>query len=383
MKKSFLVWIANFFGFYAMAIGNDTTGIKIGSRLTLIGFVDSYYAYDFNQTTHSERGILANGGSPFYSHTNHNQISINNILLGARYNSDWLRANVILHAGTYVQKNYAAEPDYAKYIYEANAGIRLVKNLWIDAGVFTSHIGLESALSLDNIVLTRSLSAENTPYYLSGAKITYETENKKWLFCGLVLNGWQTIQSFQRPQKAFGTQIQFRPSDKLLINSSTFIGPAPIAFVDANGNSTNLKGGDYLQRFLHNLYATWQVSDQWMLAAAFDLGLQQKTTADPSMNVWYNPTFWAKVKLNSHWSINGRLEHYNDKYGIIIPTGTPNHFQATGYSLGLDYSPIEMVALRIEGRSIYTTDLVFVNQVNGGLSNNCTWFTTSIAAYLR
>ncbi|MBY0424526.1 MAG: porin, partial [Cytophagales bacterium] len=304
-------------------------------------------------------------------------------LIGARYKADRLRANVLLHSGTYVQKNYAAEPDYAKYIFEANAGVRLAKNLWIDAGIFPSHIGLESATSLDNLVLTRSLCAENTPYYLSGAKVTWETENKKWLFSGLILNGWQTIQAFQRPQKAFGTQIHFRPSDHLLINSSNYIGPAPMAFVDANGQTNTLKGGDYLQRFLHNLYATWDFSDRLALAVSFDLGLQQKSTSDQAMNLWYNPTVWARFKLNTHFSVNGRLEHYNDKTGTIIPTGTPNNFQAFGYSIGLDYWPLDLVALRIEGRSLYTTDQIFVNQTNGSLSNNCTWFTTSIAAYLR
>jgi hypothetical protein len=51
-----------------------------------------------------------------------------------------------------------------KNIYEANVGISLNKknNLWVDAGVMPSHIGFESAISMDNWYLTRSLLAENS-----------------------------------------------------------------------------------------------------------------------------------------------------------------------------------------------------------------------------
>ena len=36
-------------------------------------------------------------------------------------------------------------------------------NLWLDAGIFVSHIGLESANSRDNLTLTRSIMADNSP----------------------------------------------------------------------------------------------------------------------------------------------------------------------------------------------------------------------------
>ena len=361
----------------------DSTNIHIPSKISFVGYVDAYYAYDLNQSSNIQRGILANRNTPFYSHTNQNQISINNALLGARYTSDRLRAAVVLQTGTYVQRNYAAEPDYAKYIYETYVGVRLAKNLWIDAGVFTSHIGLESAVSMDNMVLTRSLCAENSPYYLSGAKITWETNNKKWLFSGLILNGWQTIQAYQRPQKAFGSQIQFKPTDKILLNASTYFGPAPTASIDANGDLNTAKGGDYLFRFFHNLYGTWQVSDRLSLAGSFDIGFQQISTSDKNMNPWYTPIVYGKYYITPKVALSGRVEYYNDKYGIIIPTGTANNFQASGFSLGIDYSPFDLVMLRLEGRTLHTTDAVFVNQSNGSLSNNCTWFTASIAAYLK
>ena len=64
----------------------------------------------------------------------------------------------------------------------------------ITAGIFTSHIGFESAVSKDCWTLTRSILADNSPYYESGARLTYTSNNNKWLISALALNGWQRIQ---------------------------------------------------------------------------------------------------------------------------------------------------------------------------------------------
>src|SRR6185295_5898902 len=126
----------------------------------------------------------------------HNEFNVNLGLLKASYNTDWIRGNIALATGTYMNANYAAEPGVLKNIYEANAGVRISKskNLWIDIGIMPSHIGFESARSYDCWNLTRSIIADNTPYYESGAKVTYTSDNNKWMVSALALNGWQRIQ---------------------------------------------------------------------------------------------------------------------------------------------------------------------------------------------
>ena len=109
-------------------------------------------------------------------------------------------------------------PDVLKNIYEANAGVKIVqeKNLWIDGEFLLLILDLKVPCQKIAGALTRSILADNTPYYESGAKITYTSDNSKWFFSGLVLNGWQHIQ---RPDgnntPAFGTQITFTPNDKV------------------------------------------------------------------------------------------------------------------------------------------------------------------------
>jgi hypothetical protein len=130
--------------------------------LTFYGFVDGYYGYDFKHAATQDRpGFL-------YSHDRQNEFTVNNAIIGMRYDNGQVRGALGLHAGTYVAANYAAEDQVFKHIYEAYAGFRPFQKAWLDAGIFTSHIGFESAISKDNWTLTRSLMAENSPYYEAG-----------------------------------------------------------------------------------------------------------------------------------------------------------------------------------------------------------------------
>jgi hypothetical protein len=152
--------------------------------------VEVYYQYDFNKPSDNTRPEFV------YSHNRHNEFNVNLVYLKGSYTAERVRANLALAAGTYVNANYAAEPGVLKNMYEANVGIKLSKkkNLWLDAGIFGSHIGFESAVSKDCWTLTRSMVADNSPYYEAGAKLTYTSDNGKWLFSALALNGWQRIQ---------------------------------------------------------------------------------------------------------------------------------------------------------------------------------------------
>jgi hypothetical protein len=129
-----------------------------------------------------------------------------------------------LQAGTYVQDNYAVEPDWAKVLLEANLGVALNRQntLWLDVGVLPSHIGFESAGSLENWTLTRSIIAENSPYYLTGAKLTWVVQ-PKLEFSLLGVNGWQRIYASGKFLPAIGWQVKYH-QNKTILNWSSFIG---------------------------------------------------------------------------------------------------------------------------------------------------------------
>jgi Putative beta-barrel porin-2, OmpL-like. bbp2 len=263
--------------------------------------------------------------------------------------------------------NYAAEPGVLKNIYEANAGVKISKkkNLWIDAGIFASHIGFESAISKDCWVLTRSILADNSPYFETGAKLTYTTDNNKWMASGLLLNGWQRIKRVDgNSLMSFGTQIQYRSNATTTFNYSTFIG-------------TDKPDSTRQMRYFHNFYGIFNVTSKFGITAGFDIGSEQKVKRSSSMNTWYSPVVILKYTVSSKWAIAARGEYYYDKYGVIIASGTPNGFQTAAFSFNLDYAPVKNAFIRLEARTLNSKDNVF--KKGNAFVNTNSFITASIA----
>jgi hypothetical protein len=165
------------------------SAVEKNSPLTFSGYAEAYYSYDFNEPTDNNRPFF------LYSHNRHNEFNVNLAFVKGSYNTDRTRANIAIAVGTYMNANYAAEPGVLKNIYEANVGVKVSKNknLWLDVGVLPSHIGFESAHSPSCWALTRSMVAENSPYFESGARLGYTSDNGKFSLSALALNGWQRI----------------------------------------------------------------------------------------------------------------------------------------------------------------------------------------------
>ncbi|MGQ0829795.1 MAG: porin [Bacteroidota bacterium] len=318
---------------------SDTSTIK--PEIKLSGFIDMFYAYDFNEpTTNYRQNFL-------YNHNRHNEFNLNMGIIKVAVEHTKYRANIALQAGTYPTDNYAAEPAMLKHVYEANAGISLSKknNLWVDAGIFASHIGFESAISIDNWTLTRSLLADNTPYYLSGIKLTHTTKNLELV--ALVCNGWQRIQKVQgNSLPSFGTQIKYSHDKKIMFNWSTFIG-------------TDSPDSTRKMRYFNNFYGQFQFNKKIGLIAGFDIGFQQFAKGSSNYNTWSSPVVIIKYSFNDYWATAIRGEYYSDNKGVIIPTFTINGFQTSGTSLNIDYTPQENVMCRLEGRLLNSKDKIF------------------------
>lgn len=315
------------------------------SPFTFSGYVEAYYTYDFNKPVDNTRPAF------IYSYNRHNEVNLNLGFIKGSYNADNVRANLAFMTGTYANANLASEPGVLKNIYEANAGVKISssKNLWIDAGIFASHIGFESAIGKDCWNLTRSILADNTPYYESGAKISYTSDNGKWFLSGLVLNGWQRIQRVAgNSMPSFGTQVTFKPNALITLNSSTFIG-------------TDKPDSARRMRYFHNFYGVFQITDAFGITAGFDYGVEQKDHDTSSMNAWFSPVVIAKLAITEKVSIAIRGEYYSDQHGVIIASGTPNGFKTRGLSANVDYQILPNAVWRIEVRNFDSKDKVFTH----------------------
>lgn len=332
------------------------------SPLTISGYAETYYGGDFNNPIGDTRPSF------IYSFNKNNEAAVNLAFLKGSYNTNKIRANLALAAGTYMNANYAAEPGILGNFYEGNVGIKLSRenNLWLDAGIFASHIGLESAVGKDNWTLTRSIGADNTPYFESGAKISYISRNEKWFLSALALNGWQHIKPVDgNTIPALGTQITYKPSSRITLNSSTFIGS------DKPDSTRQM-------RYFHNFYGIFRLTDTLAAAINFDIGIEQRNKNSSAMNTWFNPTVILRYMPTAKTAIAVRAEYYDDRHGVIIASGTSGGFRTWGFSANFDYHITSNLLWRVEARTLNSNDNIFTTR-NGSTTDNNTFITTSLS----
>ncbi|MET0638029.1 MAG: porin [Chitinophagaceae bacterium] len=340
----------------------DTTAVT-GSPVTFSAYVEGYYSYDFNKPPDHNRPAF------LFNYNRSNEFNVNLAFVRASYNKERVRATFAIAAGTYMNANYSAEPGVIKNIYEADAGYKLSnkRNLWLDIGILPSHIGWESAVGKDNWTLTRSIVAENSPYYEGGARLTYTTDNGKIAVSALALNGWQRITRVNgNSLMSWGTQLLVKPSDKVTLNYSTFLG-------------TDSPDSTRRWRFYHDIYGIIQFSEKIGLTAGFDIGTEQVRKRSSDHNVWYSPVVIVRYTPVPKWAIAARGEYFNDKDQVIVVTGTQHGFRTSGVSLNLDYLPTSNIALRVEGRTFHSKDDIFLKDERPRRNDTAVTFSVAVA----
>jgi len=263
-----------------------------------------------------------------YNYTGANKVGINMALTKVHYSKQRFRTNLGLMAGDYATANLAAEEPWARIIYEANAGVKLSnkKELWLDAGVMPSHIGFETAIGRDNWAATRSIVADNSPYYETGLRLSYQP-NAKWYVAALALTGWQRITFAQeKKQPSFGTQITFKPSSRFIINHSSFAGKAPYTFASVN-------------RYYSNLHTTIQLYKNLAMFICWDMGIEYKPTAFRKNATWNAWNAQVQYKSSgSKWQFNARYERFIDRNTILfeLPEQIYHQFNVHHASVNID-----------------------------------------------
>lgn len=384
MKLLLTVWVIGMTFLPGAAQKADTTAsafsaalppapveIGLGRAVTISGYLEAYYVHDVTAPrVTQERPVF------LYNHKRNREVNINVGMIKAAYLHDRIRGNLALQVGTYAQYNYASELPLLKNVFEANAGVKLSQShdVWLDAGIFSSHIGFESALSKDCWTLTRSIMAENSPYYLAGMKLTYNSKDNRWTLLGAMVNGWQRIKRLEGSSgPSFSTQVQYHPTSELTLNWSSFLGS---------------DRPDSLQqrRLFNNLYAILQPAGRMGVILGFDIGVDYKPLFDKASNkqmgsvnyVWYSPVVITRYKTSPNSYLAARAEYYDDPNGEIISMMGPNRgFKTFGFSTNYDYSIRPNALLRIEGKLYQSPNAMY--ETSNGLSHSNISFTTSLA----
>lgn len=353
---------------FILFVSSRTLGEDSKPLVTWGGFIDTQYAFDFNNPPQGDRAFST---QPARS----NEFNLNLGYVDLKLSGEKLRGRIALQAGTSVQSNYAAEPknglvsgpELSRHVQEGWVGYKISDRTWIDAGIFFAHVGAESWISINNLNLTRSLVADYSPYYLSGIKMTHLVNDALTLQF-LVTNGWQNV-SENNTDKTIGTGIEYS-WDQFSLAYNTLIG---------NEISPELNGVSRRQelRHFHNLIARSQKTEKLEWVAQFDVGFQEKPSSSKYSH-WLGSSVMGRYQIAEGQKISSRLEHFTDPDQIVLVSNRPESFNAFGVSLGLDQTLEHNLLWRTEIRYIVADADVFPKS-NSNFSKENLTTTTSFA----
>lgn len=273
----------------------------------------------------------------FYNHKLLNRPSVNLFLLKTRYNDSLFRVELTLMAGDYATCNLNHEPKWAKTINTFCIAYKLQKNATIDAGVFGSHLGIESPVSGENYLLTRSIVSENTPYYFSG--IRYVFDNKRLNYGIFLLNGWQRIAwttNYSTP--ALGTALGYIFNSGIKLQYNLFLGSAL---------------PDSLKRYrCYNHFNSGFVKGAFECYSTFDVGFEYGA-------FWLSPQVMGLYRYTSHAYASCRLEWFYDPEHRQISNDNPLAFNTYGIAFCHTAEPIKDLLLRVEPKYYWSPNGLF------------------------
>lgn len=321
-------------------------------KISIGGLVDAYYGFDFNRPSSKNRDYSV-------SSSRHNEFNINLAYLDIKYKNNRVRAHLVPSFGTYMNENYANEKGTIKNLVEANVGIKISKKreIWIDAGVLGSPYTNESAISKDHLMYTRSLAAENVPYYLSGIKLSIPINSKLNIY-GYLINGWQQIQDNNR-YLSFGSQLEYRPNKKILLNWDTYV-----------GNESSNFNYNYRVRYFTDIYMVYKPNERWGFTTCAYIGNQEvaQYNARNKNQIWAQGNFTAAFYAKKSAFLSARIEYFSDQEGSILQSlNYQNKFSASSLSVAYNLNISSHALFRIENRLFYSERKVFT--LNSGFNN--------------
>jgi hypothetical protein len=348
----------------AAAQGPAATAPSFFSSTELSGFVDTYYAYNFN--TPGKPCLTVAGVAVFNCLHNfdftHNSFSLNlaEVALekkptadsrgGFRVDLDYGPTTTWVHGlepgGVQIYQNI--QQAYLSYLAPTGNG-----SLQVDFGKFVTQHGAEVIETKDNWNYSRSLLFSwAIPYYHTGLRATYAL-NDKVTVMGDLVNGWNNVAD-NNTGKTVGAQVMLKPVSALSVIANYMGGP-----------EQNNDNADW--RHLFDATATYTATPTVSLMANVDFGKDTISSTDVG---WHGIGAYLKYQANSWFAFVPRYEHYSDPDGFT--TGTAQTVQEV--TLTGEFKHKDGVMMRLEYRRDFS-DIPFFNKNAADTSKNQDTFT--------
>lgn len=309
-------------------------------KVDVHGFVDTYYAFNFNRPADRSNFIAGTGTTA----KRHGEVGLNLAALEIGMRPEPVGFTLVLSYGTGSEVVHAGEPsgagvgrDAFRFVQQASVMWHATSRLLLEAGIYPSHIGLEVLQSKDNWSYTRGWMGELSPYYQTGVKAAYAFTDH---FSGQLhlLNGWQVIgDNNQSP--AFGGQLAWS-FDRWSLALNGFAGP-------------ELAGDSAHWRYFGDSVATVKITSKLSLAATIDAGWQERPQSSTAK--WQAGGLHARYAFNDHFALAGRGELFHDPDNGI--SGTAQTLSEG--TLTFEVRPVQALIIKLEGRYDHSTSDVF------------------------
>jgi len=305
------------------------------SPLSISGYADAYYAYYTDS--------VGTGNIQKFPTTcpRSNSFGLNIAMLSAKYTTEKVRSTITLHYGDIALTTWSAKYNF---IQEANVGIRLRKKLWLDAGLFRTHIGTEGLLVKENICSSIAIGTFNEPYYQAGVKLMY-TPTDKLQVCLHFLNGYNIFED-NNELKSAGMLLSYTFNDKFSATYTNYAGD----------DTPNGYTGSRL-RLYNNLYFNY-AKKKIKIQVGGDYGTQNKSdTTGTKTASMYSALATVRYQATSKLGIYTRGEVFSDPSGFLSGTFVDNKGKTTGLELwgvtaGLEIKTSDNSYVKLEARQL-------------------------------
>ncbi|HTA82816.1 MAG TPA: outer membrane beta-barrel protein [Bacteroidia bacterium] len=280
------------------------------------------------------------------------EMEVSDAAFGGDFHYDNVRASILLQLGT---RSTVLPPndlstfhgqydlqDVYRYFSEGNAGYHF--NVWhginVDAGLFTSYIGMFSWYNAENWAYQPSFVSDNTPWFFNGLRIqTFPSDKLKLEYW--IVNGWQSYAMYNN-EPGFGCQVLWRPVEWFQGVLNLYYGAdqpnEPGRHRFHNDNSIELR---YYNKPSNNFISRCAFS------MAGDIGFEQgdgvngfhgDSANGPAQffvgGMFYN-RIWFGTKQHIGWTFGGGFIHNPGRYLVLAPSGMASPLPSTNYVPGL------------------------------------------------
>lgn len=337
---------------------------KSGLKVTPLGYVEAYYAYNLNQPSN---GITNYRGFD----SRHNTFSLSNVALGANFEAGPIGGRLVLQVGSTPSTYYLGEPSLAgsgganasgpdlwKYLQEAYVTYKapVGRRLLLQLGLCASPIGQEVFQVKDNWNWSRSNLFFGLPFYHTGLRATYEWTDEVSSTVS-VFNGWNTVVD-NNDEKSVEANITYKLKDKLLLQALYFGGVE---------RTTGSPEGPYWRHHFDAI-GQWDATTWLSIAGELDYGWEPNRMGTAW---WAAGALYARVKPVEHVYVALRGDRFNEHLAsrggaTSAPLFWGGAEWVSSVTATLDVRPNDHMSIRLEYRhDVADLPLYFAGNVQG------------------